>query len=82
MTLAGFGQLIDGNSGRVIDPKPFLKLVTLQANSQYLCNQIFSRRNLRKQGIPIFKRQQQIPKGIQDGIICAGNDFDITQTSC
>ena len=80
--LAGFGQLIDGNTGRVIDPKPFLKLVTLQANSQYLCNQIFSRRNLRKQGIPIFKRQQQIPKGIQDGVICAGNDFDITQTSC
>ena len=82
VTLAGFGQFIDPKTGRVTDPKPFLKLATLQANSQYLCNQIFSRRNLKKAGIAGFKRTQQIPHGIRKGVICAGNDFDITQTTC
>ena len=82
VTLAGFGQFIDPNTGRVTDPRPFLKLATLQANSQYLCNKIFSPRNLKKAGIASFKRRQQIPQGIRRGVICAGNDFDITQTSC
>ena len=82
VTLAGFGQYIDPDSGLVKDPRPFLKLLKLQANSEALCNRMFHPRNLKRNGIPRYKRIQQIPKGIRNSLVCAGNDFDITQTSC
>ena len=65
-----------------LDIKPLLRLKTLQANSKYVCQSVYSKQNLKKKRVPVFKLNQQLSYGFRDEIVCAGNDFDVAEGSC
>ena len=81
VTLSGFGRFFNKTIGK-LDITPLLRLKTLQANSKYVCQGVYSKKNLKEKRVPIFKLNQQLPYKFRDEIVCAGNDFDVAEGSC
>ena len=65
VTLAGWGH----NTGFTTNK---LNVRNLRVNPTVYCNETFSSSNLRAIGIPPLKFRQQMPRGFQSDVVCAG----------
>ena len=58
-----------------------LNIKTLQVYSKSVCEGIFSKAELKKEGISFFQARRQLPRGLTSDLACLGNDFS-SETAC
>ena len=69
----GWGLVMD-EFGQTKQAKT-LTLKPQQVNSKSVCNSIFSKAELKKNGISFFQVRRALPRGFTSDIACLGNDF-------